>query len=74
MRKGCKLAAIIPTDIFLTNRKGYPALSQRHQTLMAQLFQHNIQFYLSGRPRHRGKLCRIKRPSQDRKAQLSRRI
>ncbi|KAG6610513.1 Protein arginine N-methyltransferase [Phytophthora cinnamomi] len=72
-------AAIIPTDIFLTNRKGYPALSQRHQTLMAQLFQHNIQFYLSGRPRHRGKLLPYvqylhflysKRPSQDRKAQF----
>ncbi|RLN51899.1 hypothetical protein BBJ29_009646 [Phytophthora kernoviae] len=72
-------AAIIPTNIFLTNRKGYPALSQRHQKLMAQLFQHNIQFYLSGRPRHRGKLLPYvqylhflysKRPSQDRKSQF----
>ncbi|CAI5741641.1 unnamed protein product [Peronospora destructor] len=72
-------AAIIATNVFLTNRKGYPALSQRHQTLMAQLFQHKIQFYLSGRPRHRGKILPYvqylhflysKRPSQDRKAQF----
>ncbi|RMX64522.1 hypothetical protein DD238_004212 [Peronospora effusa] len=72
-------AAIIATNVFLTNRKGYPALSQRHQTLMAQLFQHKVQFYLSGRPRHRGKILPYvqylhflysKRPSQDRKAQF----
>ncbi|TDH71502.1 hypothetical protein CCR75_004420 [Bremia lactucae] len=70
-------AAIISTTIFLTNRKGFPTLSQRHQKLMAQFFQHNVQFYLSGRPRHRGKLSLYvqylhflysKRPNQDRKA------
>ncbi|CEG38483.1 protein arginine n [Plasmopara halstedii] len=72
-------AAIIPMNIFLTNRKGFPTLSQRHQKLMAHLFQHNIQFYLSGRPRHRGKLLPYvqylhflysKRPNLDRKAQF----
>ncbi|KAI9914729.1 hypothetical protein PsorP6_007272 [Peronosclerospora sorghi] len=72
-------AAILPVNIFLTNRKGYPALSQRHQKLMAQLFHYQIQFYLSGRPRHRGKMLpyvqylhflHSKRPSQDRKAQF----
>ncbi|CAI5715179.1 unnamed protein product [Hyaloperonospora brassicae] len=72
-------AAIVSTDIFLTNRKGYPALSQRHQKLMAQLFQHKVQFYLSGRPRHREKMLPYvqylhflysKLPSQDRKTQF----
>lgn len=72
-------AAILPTDIFLTNRKGFPTLSQRHQKLMAQLFQHNVHFYLSGRPRHRGKFLPYvqylhflysKRPNQDQKAQF----
>lgn len=48
-------AVILPTSIFLTNRKGYPALSQRHQKLMMQLFRYNIQYYLSGRARHRGR-------------------
>lgn len=46
---------ILPTSIFLTNRKGYPTLSQRHQKLMLQLFRYNIQYYLSGRARHRGR-------------------
>ncbi|RLN10048.1 hypothetical protein BBJ28_00013530 [Nothophytophthora sp. Chile5] len=72
-------AAIIPTSIFLTNRKGYPALSQRHQKVLALLFQHNVQLYLSGRPRHRGRFLpyvqylhflHSKRASQDRKAQF----
>uniref|UniRef100_M4C5E2 Protein arginine N-methyltransferase n=1 Tax=Hyaloperonospora arabidopsidis (strain Emoy2) TaxID=559515 RepID=M4C5E2_HYAAE len=71
--------AIISTNIFLTNRKGYPALSQRHQKLMAQLFQHKVQFYLTGRPRHREKMLPYvqylhflysKLPSQDRKTQF----
>ncbi|CAH0474551.1 unnamed protein product [Peronospora belbahrii] len=72
-------AAIIRTDVFLTNRKGYPALSQRHQALMAQLFQYKIQFYLSGRPRHHGKILPYvqylhylfsKLPSKDQKSQF----
>ncbi|DAZ97411.1 TPA: hypothetical protein N0F65_011295 [Lagenidium giganteum] len=48
-------AVIVPTDIFLTNRKGYPALSQRHQRFVMELFQYKIQFYLKGRPHHRGR-------------------
>ncbi|KAF1321894.1 Protein arginine n-methyltransferase, partial [Globisporangium splendens] len=47
-------AVLIPTSIFLTNRKGYPTLSQRHQKFFAELFRFNIQYYFSGRPRHRG--------------------
>lgn len=45
---------ILPTSIFLTNRKGYPTLSQRHQQFMADAFKYNVQVYLTGRPRHRG--------------------
>ena len=32
-------AVIIPVKIFLTNRKGYPALSQRHQQFFKLLFK-----------------------------------
>lgn len=45
---------IVPTSIFLTNRKGYPTLSQRHQQFFLDLFSFNVQFYFTGRPRHRG--------------------
>lgn len=70
-------AVIIPTDIFLTNRHGYPALSQRHQSLLFELFRFNIQYYLSGKPRHQGRLLPYvqylhflfsKKPSMDPKA------
>lgn len=44
------------TDIFLTNRKGFPTLSQRHQAFLLELFKFNIQYYFTGRPRHRGRL------------------
>lgn len=47
-------AVIIPTSVFLTNRKGYPALSQRHQKFFTDLFKFNVQYYFAGRPRHRG--------------------
>ncbi|TMW67142.1 hypothetical protein Poli38472_012258 [Pythium oligandrum] len=47
-------AVLIPTDVFLTNRKGYPTLSQRHQRFFLDLFKYNIQYYLTGRPRHGG--------------------
>lgn len=50
-------AVIISTDIFLTNRKGYPTLSQRHQRFFIDLLQYNVQFYLKGRPRHND--CRL---------------
>jgi len=31
-------AVIVPTSIFLTNRKGFPTLSKRHQSFLLQLF------------------------------------
>ncbi|KAF7817197.1 protein arginine N-methyltransferase 1.5 [Senna tora] len=45
-------AAIINTDSFLTNARGYPCLSKRHQKLIASFFNHSIQIILSGRSVH----------------------
>lgn len=33
------MAVIIPINVFLTNRKGYPALSPRHQSLVQSLMK-----------------------------------
>ncbi|XP_047327783.1 protein arginine N-methyltransferase 1.5 [Impatiens glandulifera] len=43
-------AAIVHTDSFLTNAKGYPCLSKRHQKLVNELFNHSIQVIISGNP------------------------
>ncbi|KDO33208.1 hypothetical protein SPRG_02020 [Saprolegnia parasitica CBS 223.65] len=45
-------AVIVPTDIFLTNKKGYPTLSKMHQKFFLKLFQHKIRYFLKGRPHH----------------------
>jgi len=45
-------AVIIPTVIFLTNKKGYPVLSQKHQSFVKNLIQYKVQFMLKGRARH----------------------
>eukprot|EP01132_Coremiostelium_polycephalum_P008395 gene8395-10311_t len=39
---------IIPTNVFLTNQAGYPTLSKKHQKFLKKVFQHNIQFVLTG--------------------------
>lgn len=41
-------AAIIHTDSFLTNARGYPCLSKRHQKLITGFFNHSIQILISG--------------------------
>eukprot|EP01096_Ripella_sp_DP13-Kostka_P012183 TRINITY_DN5029_c0_g1_i1.p1 TRINITY_DN5029_c0_g1~~TRINITY_DN5029_c0_g1_i1.p1 ORF type:complete len:609 (+),score=201.74 TRINITY_DN5029_c0_g1_i1:20-1846(+) len=41
-------AFVVPTSIFLTNRKGFPTLSKRHQTFIQQLFDMRLQVILSG--------------------------
>lgn len=53
-------AAIINTDSFLTNGRGYPCLSKRHQKLITGFFNHSIQIVISGKPAHS-----IPRPSSD---------
>lgn len=45
-------AAIIHTDAFLTNARGYPCLSKRHQKLIAAFFNHSIQIVICGKPVH----------------------
>ncbi|KAG9450145.1 hypothetical protein H6P81_010110 [Aristolochia fimbriata] len=45
-------AAIIQTDSFLTNAKGYPCLSKRHQKLITGFFNHSVQIVISGQLMH----------------------
>ncbi|XP_027075061.2 protein arginine N-methyltransferase 1.5 [Coffea arabica] len=45
-------AAIISSNSFLTNARGYPCLSKRHQNLMAAFFNHSIQIVISGEQLH----------------------
>ncbi|KAL1556946.1 Protein arginine N-methyltransferase 5 [Salvia divinorum] len=46
-------AAIINTNSFLTNAKGYPCLSKRHQRLVTAFFDHSVQVVISGRSIHK---------------------
>ncbi|XP_068604761.1 protein arginine N-methyltransferase 5 isoform X1 [Brachionichthys hirsutus] len=45
-------AAILPTSIFLTNKKGFPVLSKAHQHLVFSLFKLEAQFVFTGTSRH----------------------
>ena len=42
-------AVILPTSSFLTNKKGYPTLSRRHQVVLAKLLTMNPKIIVSGR-------------------------
>ncbi|XP_062224111.1 protein arginine N-methyltransferase 5-like isoform X4 [Phragmites australis] len=44
--------AILQTNVFLTNAKGYPCLSKRHQNLLTGFFNHSVQVIISGRSNH----------------------
>ncbi|KVH91541.1 Protein arginine N-methyltransferase [Cynara cardunculus var. scolymus] len=46
-------AAIVHTDTFITNARGYPCLSKRHQNLLSRFFYYSIQIVLSGKPVHK---------------------
>ncbi|XP_057516470.1 protein arginine N-methyltransferase 1.5 isoform X2 [Amaranthus tricolor] len=41
-------AAILHTNAFLTNARGHPCLSKRHQKLLTQFFNHSVQVIISG--------------------------
>ncbi|KAK4357877.1 hypothetical protein RND71_023487 [Anisodus tanguticus] len=41
-------AAIINSNSFLTNARGYPCLSKRHQNLVTEIFNNSIQIVISG--------------------------
>lgn len=45
-------AAILPTSIFLTNKKGFPVLSKAHQQIIFSLFKLEAQFVFTGTSRH----------------------
>ncbi|XP_057957491.1 protein arginine N-methyltransferase 1.5 [Malania oleifera] len=45
-------AAIIHTDSFLTNARGYPCLSKRHQKLVTSFLNHSVQIVISGKLVH----------------------
>jgi protein arginine N-methyltransferase 5 len=45
-------AAIIHTNSFLVNNRGYPCLPRRHQSLLTGFFNHSIQVVISGKPVH----------------------
>lgn len=44
---------ILPTTIFLTNKKGYPVLSKAHQALVKRFSTLEIQFILTGASRYK---------------------
>uniref|UniRef100_A0A8C8SP82 Protein arginine N-methyltransferase 5 n=1 Tax=Pelusios castaneus TaxID=367368 RepID=A0A8C8SP82_9SAUR len=48
-------AAILPTSIFLTNKKGFPVLSKMHQRLVFRLLKLEVQFIVWGAHHHREK-------------------
>jgi len=43
---------LIPTSIFLSNSKGYPVLSNAHQEVLIKFHKRNIQFIITGPPKH----------------------
>uniref|UniRef100_UPI003AAD8F98 protein arginine N-methyltransferase 5 isoform X2 n=1 Tax=Centroberyx gerrardi TaxID=166262 RepID=UPI003AAD8F98 len=45
-------AAVLPTTIFLTNKKGFPVLSKAHQRIIFRLFKLEAQFIFTGTSRH----------------------
>ncbi|CAB1317208.1 unnamed protein product [Coregonus sp. 'balchen'] len=45
-------AAVLPTSIFLTNKKGFPVLSKAHQKIIFRLFKLEAQFIFTGTSRH----------------------
>ncbi|KAL4588237.1 hypothetical protein LXL04_001119 [Taraxacum kok-saghyz] len=46
-------SAILQTDSFLTNARGYPCLSKRHQNLLSSFFYYSVQIVLSGKAVHK---------------------
>eukprot|EP00877_Chromochloris_zofingiensis_P008918 jgi/Chrzof1/427/Cz01g15150.t1 len=46
-------AVVLPTDVFTTNKRGYPVLSKAHQELVAVCYKHGVQVVLSGDSHHK---------------------
>ncbi|KAK9819450.1 hypothetical protein WJX74_006898 [Apatococcus lobatus] len=45
-------ALLLPTHIFLTNKRGYPTLSRAHQSLVSLFLQHHVQILMTGPSHH----------------------
>ncbi|KAK9854496.1 hypothetical protein WJX84_003535, partial [Apatococcus fuscideae] len=45
-------ALLLPTHVFLTNKRGYPTLSRAHQSLVTLFLQHHVQVILTGPAHH----------------------
>mmetsp|Transcript_17725 Transcript_17725/g.46750 ORF Transcript_17725/g.46750 Transcript_17725/m.46750 type:complete len:618 (+) Transcript_17725:130-1983(+) len=43
-------AVIVPADVFLTNKQGFPVLSKRHKSFLLQCFRYRVQVILQGLP------------------------
>ncbi|KAG8233089.1 hypothetical protein J437_LFUL013089 [Ladona fulva] len=43
---------VLPTSLFLTNKKGYPVLSRPHQALIRSLASLDVQIVISGNDKH----------------------
>ena len=43
---------VLPCMSFLTNKKGYPVLSKRHQSVIKRFVKFNVQILVSGKVRH----------------------
>lgn len=42
-RPRCSRAVLVPTSIFMTNKRGYPTLSKRHQEFLTDCFRRGVQ-------------------------------
>eukprot|EP00003_Mantamonas_plastica_P002952 TRINITY_DN1235_c2_g1_i1.p1 TRINITY_DN1235_c2_g1~~TRINITY_DN1235_c2_g1_i1.p1 ORF type:complete len:703 (-),score=243.77 TRINITY_DN1235_c2_g1_i1:16-2124(-) len=43
---------IVPTSVFLTNKRGYPVLSKKHQEFVTKMFDYDVQVLLKGTAHH----------------------
>ena len=43
---------LVPTSIFVSNKKGFPVLTKRHQAVIRRFARFNVQLLVTGRPRH----------------------
>ncbi|KAL6062042.1 Protein arginine N-methyltransferase 5, variant 2 [Balamuthia mandrillaris] len=46
-------AIILPTNVFLTNKMGYPTLSKNHQQFLCAMFRHKVQVIIRGVCKHK---------------------
>jgi len=43
---------LLHTSAFITNKKGFPVLSKRHQSVVKRFSKFNVQIVVTGKPRH----------------------